>query len=262
MSETESRKVRIQGVIAVILALLLLGGSAGTPFKAGLERIVLAVLDYPERPIRLLLDVIIGAGGWVEERATLLEAMATLREENLHLRRRVEEGKIPPLPTEKDEKALMARVLFRSPRAWWKEIRIDRGSRDGIRLGDPALSDGFLIGRVTQVEHGFSTVELLTSSGLLVPVVVDQTRDLGVVTGDEVGQVHLLYLPLDRRLEKGMSLSTALVSERVPPGLPVGFIADEEPDDGAFRPYRVRLGADLTRLYRLQIWLSGEDDQP
>ena len=39
------------------------------------------------------------------------------------------------------------------------------------------------MGRITRVEAGYSWAELITSSSLLIPVVVDQTRIL-VVTGD------------------------------------------------------------------------------
>lgn len=246
----------------MILALFLMGVTAGTPFKTAFEGAVAVILDIPERPARLLLDGLLASRGWIRERVTLLEQMEGLRAENLALRRRIEEGLMPPLPTTEEERTLTARVLLRSPRTWWREVRIDKGGRDGVSPGDPAMSDGFLVGRVTHVERTFSTVELLSSSGLLVPVVVDQTRDLGVVTGDEEGQIHLLYLPVDRTLVPEMSLSTALVSERLPPGIPVGYVGAEEPDDGAFRPYSVRLGADLTRLYRVQIWSSGEDRAP
>ncbi len=262
MTDKGLRGFRVQGIIAVTVALFLMGATAGTPFKVAVEGAVAAVLDVPERPARLLLDGLLASRGWVRERAALLDQMETLRAENLVLRRRIEEGLLPVLPAKEGEKTLTARVLLRSPRAWWREVRIDKGSRDGVRPGDPAMSGGFLVGRVTHVEGTFSTVELLSSSGLLVPVVVDQTRDLGVVTGDEEGQVHLLYLPVERTLEAGMSLSTALVSERLPPGIPVGYVASEEPDDGSFRPYRIRLGADLTRLYRVQIWTSDEEGTP
>lgn len=262
MADNGLRDFRIQGIIAVTLALFLMGVTAGTPLKSALERTVISVLDFPERPARILLDGILATGGWVEERGALLERIDVLQAENLALRRRIEEGLIPPLSSEKGERTLTTRVLSRSPRSWWREIRIDKGSDDGIHPGDPAMSDGFLVGRVTRVESGFSTVELLTSPGLLIPVVVDQTRDLGVVAGDEEGQVHLLYLPVDRELEAEMGLSTALVSEQLPPGIPVGFIAAEEPEDGAFRPYRIRLGADLTRLYRIQIGISGRGARP
>jgi rod shape-determining protein MreC len=91
----------------------------------------------------------------------------------------------------------------------------------------------------------------------MVPVVVDETRDMGVMEGGEGGSIRLLYIPEEKELKDGMSISTALVSDLLPPGLPVGVISTKgSRSEGGFRVYRILPGADFSSMYTLFI-LSG-----
>jgi rod shape-determining protein MreC len=118
----------------------------------------------------------------------------------------------------------------------------------------PALQRGFLVGRVSRVYSDHSWVDILTSTLLFVPVVIDETRDLGVLTGDGRGGINLLYIPEYKDLRPGMRISTALVSDILPAGIPVGEISEKEPDiEGGFRVYHISPGADMSVLDSLLI---------
>lgn len=95
-----------------------------------------------------------------------------------------------------------------------------------------------------------SWAELITSPSFMIPAVVDDTRDLGVVCGDGTGSVLLRYIPSGRALKSGMKISTAMVGEQLPPGLPIGTVAGEAiaGSDG-YSAYKVDLGADMSTLY-------------
>jgi rod shape-determining protein MreC len=152
-----------------------------------------------------------------------------------------------------------ARVTLRYPDAWWKEIRIDKGGNDGVRTGAPALSDGFIIGKVARVGDDYSWIELATSSSFLLAAVVVDTWDLGVINGDDMGNIWLLYTPPEKEFKRGMTISTALVGDYLPPGIPIGTIWGQgEPRDG-FIPQKVVSGAHLTQLYNVQILRTAAD---
>lgn len=113
--------------------------------------------------------------------------------------------------------------MARYPGEWWRFVVIDKGSTDGVVRGMPALQKGrFLAGRVRYIESNSSVIELISSSTMLVPVVVDDTRDIGIIRGDDVGGVWLLYIPMERKLEAGMTISTAMAGEALPRESPSG----------------------------------------
>jgi rod shape-determining protein MreC len=245
--------VWLHGLASTAVGALLVWASLGSVLAREMTDLAGQLLYWPERPaleLRLLLK---GATAWVVERKSLNDRLAEVERENLSLRGTLA-MKSASLPKARPD-LLPARVTLRTPEAWWKEIRVDRGSRDGVRVGAPALADGYLIGRVSRVGPGYAWVELLTSSTLLLAVVVEETRDLGVVAGDDAGNVWLLYIPRERPMKRGMHLSSALVGEGIPPGVPVGIVLGPGEPSGGFVPQRVALGGHLTQLYGCSILL-------
>mgnify|MGYP003042706517 FL=1 len=123
-------------------------------------------------------------------------------------------------------------------------------------LGAPALSEGVMIGRVVRVGDDYAWIELITSSSFLLAAVVDETWDLGVINGDDRGNIWLLYMATEKKFKRGMTVSTALVGDYLPPGIPIGKIWGEGEVRDGFLPRQIVSGAHLTQLYGIQI-LSG-----
>jgi rod shape-determining protein MreC len=146
-----------------------------------------------------------------------------------------------------------ARVTLREPHGWWSEVRINKGQNDGIIVGLPVFQDGFLAGRVNSVSSFSSWVELLTSPSLMIPAVIEEMRELGVVVGDGEGSVFLTYIPNGRSVEAGMKVSTALVSEILPPGIPIGTIESEAAAGSGYRTYKINPGASASTLYGVSV---------
>ncbi|MDO9508149.1 MAG: rod shape-determining protein MreC [Thermovirgaceae bacterium] len=246
----------LHGLAATTVGLLFLAVSPGSPVAEKAVEYTAVILDWPERPAILVRYLAAEGVFWVSGMRDLGERLKEMELENVRLRSTLQARPDLLVP---DRSGLTAsRVDVRPPAFWWKEVRIDKGSSDGVQEGMPALQDGFLAGRVSRVFSNHSWVELLTSPTLLVPVVVDETRDLGVLAGDGSGRVHVLYIPEEKELRDGMSLSTALASDLLPPGLPVGAISSTDPrTEGGFRVYRVIPGADFSTMYSLFILTGG-----
>jgi rod shape-determining protein MreC len=119
------------------------------------------------------------------------------------------------------------------------------------------MSEGFMIGRVSGVGDDYSWIELITSSTFLLAAVVVDTWDLGVINGDDMGNIWLMYMPPDKEFKRGMLVSTALVGDYLPPGIPVGMIWGPGEIRDGLMPHRVASGAHLTQLYSVQILSSG-----
>ncbi|HDQ93183.1 MAG TPA: rod shape-determining protein MreC [Synergistetes bacterium] len=246
----------LHGLAATAAGLLLLAVSPGSPGMIKSVELTAVVLDIPERPAHLLRGLVSEGALWFSGMRGLKERLRDLELENVRLRSTLQER--PDLRVPDREGILSCLVDLRPPSSWWRELRVDRGSDDGVMEGMPALRDGFLVGRVSRVHGGHSWVELITSPSLMVPVVVDETRDLGVLAGDGTGRVNLLYIPEEKIIAEGSMIRTALASDSLPAGLPVGKISSEEPlTEGGFRVYRIVSGADLSSMYSLYILAGG-----
>ncbi len=213
------------------------------------------LLSYPEKPAEELRTLVQAASNWVMERRSLQERNRELEIENLKLRTALQHANAP-VPLSNGD-LIGARVTLRYPDAWWKEVRVDKGTRDGVQIGAPALSDGYMIGRVVRVGETHAWVELVTSSSFMLAAVIEETWDLGVINGDDMGSIWLMYAPPEKEYTRGMTLSTALVGDYLPPGIPIGSIwGPGEARDG-YTPQMVASGAHLTQLYNVQILRSG-----
>ncbi|MDR1020379.1 MAG: rod shape-determining protein MreC [Synergistaceae bacterium] len=249
--------ILVNTLLAFLCGLLLLWSSFAFP---GLVRAMVdrwgAALYLPEIPALELRTLVQATGNWVMERKGLQARNGELELENLALRTALQQT-LAPEPQSASE-MIGARVTLRYPDAWWKEIRVNRGIRHGVRVGAPALSDGFIIGKVVRVGADYAWIELVTSSSFLLAAVVDDTWDLGVINGDDRGNIWLLYTPPEKEFQRGMIISTALVGDYLPPGIPIGKIWGQGELRDGFMPQKVVSGAHLTQLYTVQILHTGD----
>src|SRR5205823_4485464 len=75
-----------------------------------------------------------------------------------------------------------ADVISRDAVLWYQHIEVDKGSDDGVRLGDPVVGDGGLVGVVKVVGPTYSVVTLITDHTMAEAAQVeDQAGDTGVL---------------------------------------------------------------------------------
>jgi rod shape-determining protein MreC len=251
----------VHGLTALILGLFLLGVSSGLGVMKSIVDLWGSILSIPEDPAVIMREMYLGWKSRSVDRERLNAEVARLRSENARLRmenaalqaaRGGLAGSVNSVVSvlSQDSASRTARVTLRAPMSWWSEIRIDRGEGDNVVQGMPVFSHGWLVGRVSSVSLMSSWAELITSASLMIPAVIEETRELGVVAGDGTGAVLLKYIPVGRGVRAGMKVSTAMVGEQLPPGLPIGQIAGEYTAgaDG-YSTYRIEPGADMAGFY-------------
>ncbi len=181
----------LHGVISVLLGFCVLWAMITFPelhntFVDGVNNI----LYYPEKPAIELRDIVKYSSNWVLERSSLRERVTKLELQNRAMSEELQKAGIKvPVPKEGN---VTAKITLRYPDDWWQGFRIDKGSSDGIKEGAAVTSEGFLIGRVIRVDRNYSWVQMITSSSFLIAAAVDETRDLGVINGDDRGNLTLL----------------------------------------------------------------------
>ena len=69
-----------------------------------------------------------------------------------------------------------AQVILRDPNLWYETVEVDKGSDDGVRIGNPVTGDGALVGEVTVVDPTVSVVTLITDHTMAVAARVQDSR--------------------------------------------------------------------------------------
>lgn len=245
----------VQGMLAILLGLLILFVMARSP---GLHRMLVdsvnKALRFPEKPVLELRNLVKFSSNWLLERASYQERITKLETKNFEMSKALQRAAIPiTAPAAGYVRAL---VTLRYPEEWWNELRIDKGKNSGIVKGTAVLSDGYLIGRVVDVASDYAWVELITSSSSLVAATVDETRELCILNGDNKGNLKLLYAQQDSEFKRGMKVSTSLMNEQIPPGVPIGSVIDESDSKDNYKQIRISAGAHLTQLYSVDVFVA------
>jgi rod shape-determining protein MreC len=152
-------------------------------------------------------------------------------------------------------KTKIGRVVSRDPANWWRTMKIDLGSRDGVKTNATVLVPQGLVGRVAEVGFATSRVVLLGDPDCRVSVVVtdSNTRELGMIAPSSSSPlddtlVELTYLARNSKLSSGMKVVTSGQGGVFPAGILVGQIADFRTIDGLYQAARVSHAARLSAL--------------
>jgi len=152
--------------------------------------------------------------------------------------------------------ATAARVIGRDASRWFTTLVVDRGSRDGVRRNAPVVTPEGVVGRVIEVTPMASRVLLISDSRSAVGVLIQQSRDAGVVEGVGGARLHLKYLSRAARINEGDLVVTSGLGGVFPRGLVVGRIANVIREEGELlQEAEVEPAAQLDRLEEMLILL-------
>jgi rod shape-determining protein MreC len=158
-------------------------------------------------------------------------------------------------------KPVAANVIVRDPNLWYETITIDKGSDDGVRVGDPVTGDGALVGNVSEVDPTVSIVTLITDHTMAVAAQVqDAAGDTGVLVpavGDP-NQLVLQYLPTTAQVQQNDQVVTVgfrsgSLQDLYPAGLPIGQVSAVGNQLANNGQVTVTPAADLRRLDVVQV---------
>lgn len=130
-----------------------------------------------------------------------------------------------------------------------QRLVLDGGSRDGVRMGQPVIDAGGVVGQIIALTPTTSTVLLLTDPGHALPVEVARSGVRLVVAGNgRSDQLSLQNVPLSGDVKVGDTIVTSGLGVRFPAGFAVGTITALRPDDSrAFLVGEVKPAAHLDR---------------
>ena len=179
---------------------------------------------------------------------------ARLQEEQIQVRAR---QALLEVQAETEALTLAAFVTTRDLTGLRTIIGIDKGSNDGLRLGQPVLAaGGTLIGQLIEVRPNTAFVRLVTDPDSAIRVLHQPSRTEVVATGDTLGNLEV-RIPWTSEVELGHLFVTSGLDGELPQGLPVGRVsAAEGTVQDAFRHVLLEPIAPLDQLEQVLVQLT------
>ncbi len=135
-----------------------------------------------------------------------------------------------------------------------QEVTLDKGSGDGVAVGQPVIDAAGLFGQVVETNAATSNVLLVTDPSHAVPVYVLRNGVRAIAVGDGAGNLTLKFAAATLDVRVGDELNCSGLGGRFPFGYPVGVVTVATQD--ASEPFlrtTVRPSAALDRSRHLLV---------
>jgi rod shape-determining protein MreC len=205
---------------------------------SGVRRILSASIY----PIRVLIDAPSSFGHWIGDtlatRSALidendafgrkiliqnarLQRMEALQAENSRLRALLDST------AKVGDRVLIAEIMSVDMNPFRHMIVVNRGSIDGVQVGQPLIDSQGIIGQVIRDQIFSAEAILITDVDHALPVEVlrNRLRTIAVGTGD-LERLSLPFLPRNADVVSGDLLVTSGLGGTFPPGYPVGVVRE------------------------------------
>jgi len=119
---------------------------------------------------------------------------------------------------------ISAAVISRKTGSWWRQIILNKGSRNGVKVGSTVIGPGGLLGRVNNTSLFTSSVTLLTAPESKLGVWVDRIQINGLLVGLGDDYPSLILYSKDADIKVGDFVSSSPASSLLPPNIPIGIV--------------------------------------
>lgn len=267
MSKIKKRTIILSAAaIAAALILAIAVKFGGNPVSNAVNTVISPVQVLAVkvcRPIKEFFSFVSEMKNLKDENEILKSELATLKKENRNKEEyKKENTRLKKLLNLTDNltgcETVPAKIVSFEPGNWFYSLVINKGSRDGIKISDTVISDGGLVGKISEVGLNWSRVSTILDSQNSVGIKLTRTGDVGIAEGDaELLKSKLFkldYISKNTSLISGDLLETSGLGGIYPPGLSVGTIEDVELDGtGELVKGTVRPSVDFDKLYEVVV---------
>jgi rod shape-determining protein MreC len=272
-------------VVSLILLTAYFGESASSPLHS-VQRGVITVLSPIQEGASRALKPVRDLFGWFGDTARATTERDQLKAQRDKLLQEVvgykvalqENQKLRGILAVDDSNGLSAydkrtvRITGRAPNNLLRDtLQVDAGSGDGVRVGDPVIAGGGLVGHISFVASNSSFVTLVTDPSSSVSVrVLNTAGDFGLLKPSVGDPLDLLVQLLPRRaqISPGDIVVTAgsrssRLESLYPPNIPIGRVTKADPQELATdQQIHVAPIADLRHLDFVQILIGPAGSDP
>ncbi len=284
--KTVRRRRAVLGLLVACSLILLTAyfGEGGSGTLHGVQRGTSEVLNPIQEGASRALKPIRDLFGWFGDTIAAKGQVEELRRERDRLRSEVLTNEIRKADYDRlssmlqldgalglqDKGLKTGRVIVQSATVWYATVRVDKGSDDGVEVGQPVINEEALIGRVTEVFGGASQVTLITDTTMKVPARAGRRGEFGIVQPASAGNPNDLVMTFtnpDAKISVGDRVVTRGTEPEdrkeslYPVGLPIGHVTRIENEGTDTQEIHLRPYADMRSLDFVQILTDprGED---
>lgn len=280
----KNRQKIINGLVVVLLLSALMSWSTNNPNRLNFLETLAAEALYPFQYAASAVTQLV-KNSWefvldvrnvylenqrlkelVDKFAGLELELYEIRQENLRLRGLLEFKEGVEFEMEP------AQVIGRNPSSWFSTLTINRGSRDGIKVDMPVLTNQGLVGKIVSVYPSYAKVQLLISPDSGISAIVQRTRDNGVLIGlsNPTGYAQITRLHQKADIQVGDIIISSPLTGIYPKGIAIGRVVEVMDDPVSLeRSALVKPEVDFDRLeevliivnYQVEAGEAGEEDQ-
>lgn len=158
-------------------------------------------------------------------------------------------------------RTVTAEVIATSPSPLFRSLRLDRGSDDGLNLGDAVVDPKGVVGRIAAIGSDYADVMLVVDANSSLDILIQRTRSRARVRGqggDNNFNLDVEHLGRTVDLEPGDVLVTSGLGSVFPKGLVVGVVtAVTRGKFGLYQTAEVEPRVDFRRLEGVLVIPAG-----
>nr|MBN1229451.1 rod shape-determining protein MreC [Anaerolineae bacterium] len=156
-----------------------------------------------------------------------------------------------------DQNLVAANVIARDTSSYLRRIIINRGTRDGIQIGNPVISHEGLVGRVEEVAANAAWVRLAIDPSSAISARLLQALAEGTVIGQLQGGLRMEYIPQEALIEIGDMVLTSGLGGTLPANIVIGQVTSvSRPQADPFQSAEVRPTVNFERLRVVSVITS------
>jgi rod shape-determining protein MreC len=131
---------------------------------------------------------------------------------------------------------------------------VNKGSLDGVKVGDPVIKNNVLVGKIIEVNFKSSQAILLTNINSRVPVRIGIMKYNAILNGhaSEKNNLTLTFLPKEYSFVGGEIIYTTSIDGIMPEGLIIGEIKLDENKNFFIQPFYEVNKLDLVSIVNLK----------
>jgi rod shape-determining protein MreC len=149
---------------------------------------------------------------------------------------------------------ITSEVIGQDPSSWFRSLTINKGERDGVRIGMAVISPEGVVGQILRTAPHLSVVLLITDYNSGIDSIIQRTRVKAIVEGRGENRCLLKYLLRSEDVIVGDMVVTSGLNGSFPKGLTIGEIrkVDKKPY-GIFQYAELVPSVDATKLEEVLI---------
>jgi rod shape-determining protein MreC len=155
-------------------------------------------------------------------------------------------------------KTVAAQVFGSSGSQQSRVFYIDKGSADGLARDNAVITPDGIVGKVRDVFPHTAQVLAINDQTSGAGAILETTRIRGILRGNANGQLEIVDILADKRIQKGETVITAGGDQIFPRGLPVGVVDKvvQDPERDSFIQVMITSAAHLDRLDEVLVVTS------